>query len=350
MARADYDVIKDRFERYIKTWNTRDKAEIKAIVDPFIFFSTSTSIRMANGAQDSIFGVYDFLNDFPVCDVLHTKIYNYVCRIDEKGAYGYADVVCTAFTIEKTIKYLEFTAHVATRWSKKSGEWMMTSLRQEVVAERGNLKEEFEKYWHFENEVGGRIQIVRGEADSPWLNVPNAEDVLTEEEKVKDAIYKNRFGEELNNFTHCYETYSDNYGSYTIFGADGYGKKELVTEKKASRAATRYFLNPVKIKKIEIDGDRAYVDLDQVRGVHQDTGGNASTDGNINVADRVKNSKKNTRGYEYNEENMHVEHTCARGNFELVKENGEWKVAYHKVYHGIYEIGGYGESLYGDEC
>ena len=230
MSRKDYESIKKRFSDYVSTWNTHDYKEIiNDVVDPYVFFSTSTSKTMANGAQDSIYGVYDFLNDFPRVDVLNARIYNYVCRMHGNQALTYAEVVCNAFCVSEKIDYLEFTVFVSAGWTKKNEKWVITSLRKEAVSEKGNLVEFFENNWHFENSVGGRLPIVRGEADSIWLNMPVYDDVLTEAEKVKECIIKNRFGEEHNNFTHCFETMSRDYGIYTYFGSDGSTMKELIT-------------------------------------------------------------------------------------------------------------------------
>ena len=81
MSRVDYNEIKTKFADYIRVWKSYDLKEIDRIFHPDVYFKTSTSIRMANGNQDSIFGVYDFINDFPKTDELKSQIYNYVCRI-----------------------------------------------------------------------------------------------------------------------------------------------------------------------------------------------------------------------------------------------------------------------------
>ena len=192
VSRADYDQIKQNFADYIKTWNTRNLSEIDRIFRTDTAFKTSTSIRMANGNQDSIYGVYDFINDFPPVDVLYTPIYNYACRVKDEKAYSYGEIVCTAFDVRKNLDYFEFTVFMAAQWVKDKGKWKIVSLRQEVVPHHGTMREKFEKYWHLEEEdqTGGRIQMLRGEGDAPWYNVKDTEteDVLTEKEKIKDCV------------------------------------------------------------------------------------------------------------------------------------------------------------------
>ena len=349
MSRKDYEIIKKNFEDYIKTWNTKDKRTIDRIVDKFVLFSTSTSKRMANGAQNSVFGVYDFLDDFPQTDVLHTRIYNYVTRICGNKAFGYAEVVCTGFKTEETLKSIDFTVFVQTIWTKEEN-WMITSLRHEAVYEKGDLKEAFEEKWHFEDKVGGRIQVVRGEADSPWLNIPDDESELTETEQVKDCIIKNTYGEEHIVFTHCFETFSKDYNAYTFIPGKDERMKAVIHENKASRMMFRYLVKPFKFRSITFEGDRAFVELDRVRGKQRDTGSNHSSDGNVSLEERANAASEYEIYYPYTEENMNIEHTVARGHYELVKEDGQWKVAYCKLYPGIYECGNYEDSLFGDEC
>jgi len=272
-------------------WGTKETEELKNFVDPWVYFNTSTSKTMVNGGQDSIFGIVDFINDFPKTDALRKRIYNYVCRIHDDEARVYASVPCTAFSYNGSLSFFEFTAAIVSRWIKKANQWMLVEMRQEVIAERGDLQQLFEKSWNFENNVTGRIPMIRGEGDSPWLNIPYAEDVLSDEEKIKDTIIKNCYGEEWNTFYHCHEAISDYAYTYTKVRSLGDRKKEKLSIKKAARQSVRYCLYPVKFMKMEIVEDRAFVYLDRVRGL-----------------------KQNSREYEYSQENTNVEHTCENAN------------------------------------
>lgn len=353
MSRIDYDTIKEKFKSYIQMWNTDwnayDVEPLKKIFDPDVFFSTSTSLTMPNGAQDSIYGVYDFLKYFPRTDILQRSIYNYVCRICKDEAYLYAEIPCTAFNLNDQLDFYEFTAMVTCTWKKLTDGWKIVDMRHEIVGERGTLKSYFEKFWHFEKEDNfghhagesgtmflssgtntdfSRLPVIRGEGDSPWLNVPEAENILTEEEKIKEALTKYFFGEEHNSFVHCYEALSKDYGAYSYFGTDGHTRKDTVNNLSAARQTKKYVITPVKYNSIEIKENRAYV-----------------------LAQRVRGLRQNSREYVYTKENMDIEHTCARLELELVKENGDWKLAFLKSYKGLYEGKKWdSEDLYGDEC
>lgn len=354
MSRTDYDVIKQDFANYIRIWNTHDLKEVDRIFHKNVAFKTSTSIKMANGNQDSIYGVYDFINDFPPVDVLHTPIYNYACRMKKDKAYAYGEVVCSAFHLGDTVEFFEFTVFIITEWTNVDGKWVITTLRHEAVPHRGTLKDHFQKYWHFEeeDEVGGRIQTIRGDGDAPWYNIKGEEmeDILTEEEQVKDCIIKNVYGIEHQAFNLTLESYSIDYQCHRYWPSDGDRVKDRVQQIKASRNLLRYFFSPIKFRSIEIEGNRAFVSVDRVRGHQQDLGFQTSTDGNVDVRKRVKDSLKDAIEYQYTKENVNIEHTAARGMYELVRENGTWKVAYDKLYFGLYEVGPYSDGLYGDEC
>lgn len=353
-VRADYDAIKQNFADYISTWNTRDKKEIDRLFHSATAFKTSTSITMANGNQDSIYGVYDFIDDFPVVDKLYTPIYNFACRVKGERGYAYAEVVCTALKkAEKAPKYFEFTIFAATEWEKENDEWKIISLRQEAVPHQGSLKKEFEKIWHFEeeSETAGRIQMIRGEGDAPWYNVPADEmdDILTEEEKIKDCIIKNAYGVEQQAYLFTMDTLSVDYQCHRQWHSDGERAKDRVQQMKASRNLIRYYCCPVKFRRIEIKGSRAFAEVDRVRGHQQDLGFQLSTDGDVDIRKRICDSLKDVIRYEYTNENMDIEHTVARGTYELVKEDGVWKIGYDRLFFGLYEVGAYKDG-YGDEC
>ena len=242
---------------------------------------------------------------------------------------------------------------VATEWHKIDGEWKILGMRHEAVAHNGGLLDYFKKFWHFEeeDEVGGRIQNVRGEGDSPWLNVPDSvnEVEMTEEEKIKDCIIKNAYGIEHLALEHTMDTFSNNYQCKCLWKTYGDKMKDRVQQIKASRMLLRYYYSPIKFRKVEINGDRAYVHVDRVRGHQQDLGFQTSSDGNVDLRKRIRDSLKDAVPYEYTKDNLDVEHTVARGVMEVVKEDGQWKLAYDKLYFGIYEVGSYSETMYGDE-
>lgn len=354
VSRADYDAIKQGFGDYVKTWHTRDLSAVDRIVHTDTAFKTSTSKTMANGDQDSIYGVYDFVNDFPETDMLYTPTYNYACRLRGEEAFACAEVVCTAFKTVPELSWFAFTVFVAAQWAKLEDDWRIVSLRQEVVPQGGPLRGHFEERWHFEeaDEVAGRVQVVRGEGDAPWLNIPDgsAEDVLTEKEKVKDCIIKNAYGVEQQVLSLTLDTYSVDYQYHRRWHSEGERAKDRVQQLKVTRNLLRYYSCPLKFRSIEIVGDRAFAQVDRVRGHQPDLGFKISTDGDVDLRQRVKDSLRETIPYTYTMDNTGVEHTVARGTYELVKEGGAWKVAFDKLYYGLYEVGPYQEESFGDEC
>lgn len=322
MSRKDYLEIKELIRKYIGTWQTYDTSVIRNMVYDDVYFNTSTSLTMEDGAQDSPYGICDFLNDFPRTKGLVYHIYNFICRNHGTDAYGYAEIPCLAY--DDAENYFEFTVQFAFRCWKRESQWKLSEIRQEVIAERGNLQSVFEKIWYLRNDNEARMPVLRGVCESPWINMPVCEDVLTEEEKIQEVLIKAAYGEETNVMEHVYDAYSVDYGEYTCWGTDNSGRKEYVGALAFERGHRRYAMKPMKFTKIEIDGERAFVEYDRMRGL-----------------------KQNVNEYAYTSENLTTEHSCAKCFCELVLERGKWKIAYQKSYKGLYETGAYEDTGYG---
>lgn len=322
MSRNDYLEIKELVRKYIGTWEKYDTTEIREMVYDDVYFNTSTSLTMEDGAQDSPYGICDFLNDFPRTRGLVYRIYNYVCRIKDHDAYGYAEIPCLAY--DNAEEYFEFTVQIAFRCQKRENSWKIAEIRQEIIAERGSLQSLFEKAWYLKNDKEARMPILRGVCESPWINVPVCDDVLTKEEKIQEVLIKAAYGEETNVMEHVYDAYSSDYGEYTYWGTDNSGRKEYVGTLAFERGHRRYAIKPMKFTKIEVDGSRAFVEYDRMRGL-----------------------KQNVNEYVYTNETLTMEHSCAKCFCELVLEKGQWKIAYQKSYKGLYETGYYEDRGYG---
>ena len=76
MAREDYEQIKQKFEKFVNTWKTRDATVLENIVHPEIKCYMSIAKAYPDGSQHSKVGIQDFVRDFPQTDVLHINICN----------------------------------------------------------------------------------------------------------------------------------------------------------------------------------------------------------------------------------------------------------------------------------
>lgn len=332
MSRKDYDEIKTTFGRYISTWTTRGLAELDSIFDSDVRAYISTAKKMIDGSQDSIFGMRDFVRDFPRTDVFHAKIYNYVCRFNQTEAQQYAEVSCAALNYvdgREELDSFEFTCAIVNHWRKTPKGWRIDKMKMDVVPHHGVLRRYFEETWFLQDATDGarsvRNNCIIGELDSPWFAIPDSEDVLTEEEKIKEVLSKYAYGEDNAVFQYCYDAYSDDYGIVSPRG-NREGKIAWITSIKNKRMKDRYWVHPFKYTGIEIDGDRAYV-----------------------TAERASGHRQRYREYTWTRNNCSTEHCCGKLVLEYAKEkDGAWRLVYSDYCLGLYETGVYTEAVYGD--
>lgn len=339
--RKNYDTIKQRFALYIKSWNSKDKETVKEIIDSTVLFYTATSLTVGDGGQCSIFGVYDFINDFPPFDQFECYICNYICRFNKINASCYAEVVCKGI-LDGNI--FEFVIPVLTLWKNIEEKWIITHLRQNLIIDDNELLSIIGRYWF----VTKTKYIIRGEGDSPWLNIKWFDDsILMENEKIKEVIIKHIFGLEYINFQHCFETVSLNYGMLSYFENHdlifdkGENRKNLISRLKQQRLKMQKYICPVIFSNIEIDDNRAYVELKQLKGnilsLHSHAFVSSQDENTNDTIFQKPISKKNN-------------YAIAKGYIELIKEQGNWKICYFKLYPGLYPLSFSNNSLYIDEC
>jgi hypothetical protein len=304
MDRQDYDEIRAGLEAYIRLWDKKELGDVDRIFTPHVTFTTSTSLTMPDGAQHSLFGIRDFLTDFPYTSTFSVNLLNYVCRMQEEQAVTYAEAVCTAAEDEKHLFY--FTAVLIAGWEKTDHGWRIYDLKQEIISGGGELEDRFAEKWYFDR-YGERDSMIQGEADSPWNRIAESEAPLTEEEQIQEILYKYFYGIEHEVFQYCYDTVSVNFGAYTQHGM-GESRRKLLAEIKKIRRRTKYETHGIRISGMEIEDGRAYINADS-------------------LLERPLDHLDKSRQY-----------SCCRYTFELEKQPDGWKIVYMDEYPGIYVI------------
>lgn len=321
MAREDYEQIKQKFEKFVNTWKTRDATVLENIVHPEIKCYMSIAKAYPDGSQHSKVGIQDFVRDFPQTDVLHINICNYVCRLNAKEAQQYAEVVCRAanFVSEKNAyDVFEFTTIVSNHWVHAGEEWLIDEIRMDVVDHGGELKDFFTD-WHFESAKveyfpGIHLPCLQGELDSPWVKIKDAEDILTEEEKVIQTFWRYNYGVDTLSFENIREVLSDN----VVLNMQPFGsmnKRIGMETLKCNRQKNRYWAHPYLVKSISIQDDLANVEFYRVAG-----------------------HKQRNHPYRYTMENIDSNHADAKVDMLLRKENGAWKILKFNYFLGIIDF------------
>lgn len=323
MSRVDYNEIKERFYGFLQTWKSRNVAELDQYVLADVRCFMEQVEAYASGAQHSLYGVKDFVNDMVDTDVFHIRVANFACRISGDLAQQSGTAICRVakFVDEDGIKASEFSAMFANEWVKTAEGWKMSEIRMDIVDKSGNF-DEFFVNWHFEDGKakwyqGIHLPVINGELDSPWLKIRDAEDVLSEEEKLLDMFYCYTFGIDTLNFEHVYPALAEDF----VGIMDPWGqldRRGFLSTMKMHRQPARHWTHSAVPESIEIDGDTAFMKLYRMAGHAQ-----------------RKHPLVITR------ENVDTEHACARYDIYAKKEDGCWKLKRVEYYLGILEVGSY---------
>ncbi|MFQ9514388.1 MAG: nuclear transport factor 2 family protein [Eubacterium sp.] len=327
MPRKDYDEIKEKFKVFVSTWKSRKVELLDRFIDDEIICYMSIVKAYADGSQHSRSGVKNFVIDFPKSDNMHTRICNFVCRVNGDEAMQSADVVIEAMKFDKgsnEANTFEGTAMFVTHWRKQKDKWIMDELRMDLCSHENNL-DTFKENWYFDEPLakyydGVHFPCIQGEYDSPWKRIPDAEDLLTEEEKIQEAFAKYNFGVDNLMFNHVYDVLSEDLvAQMPPWGP--MNKRHYLECLKFHRQKDRYWAHPVKVKEIDMRDDYAVLHLYRMAGHRQ-----------------------RNHPYVFTKKNQNIEHACGRYVLHFKKENGEWKICKWNYYLGVIELGEYTED------
>ncbi len=334
MPRIDYDIIKDKFEQFVRVFNTHDLDSLNNIIHQEARVNLSVIKDRVDGSCHTIEGYKEFIRNYPKTDYLKCRIYNYICTLQGNEAQQFAYVICIASNeVEGTdkLEFFQYSKIFSIHWHKYDNNWMMNSIKMDIYdrSQVGTLDKYFKSKWHFEDYLailkpGVHTQCCMSDFDSPWLAIENPEDVYTEEEKVKYGLYHYNYGIDQLCFFHCLDGIAN---SYNVSGTRHHneGKRNWLTNIKFNRQKARYWVHPYKFLNIDIEGDRAYVRCCRMAG-----------------------SGQTAHEYVWTKDNVNIEHACADCHIEMVKENGMWRMCYFGYDTGLYEVDEYSNKYYGD--
>jgi hypothetical protein len=261
-----------------------------------------------------LFGVRDFICDFPKNTVRDFEICTKTCRIGQNQASQYAEVLFTCASKEG--KPFELIAQMVCQWFRKETRWKIQEMKTDLFGLCGAVETARIKSIAGESRNTGREEemlCIQAETDSPWLRILDAQ-MESDEEEILDCYARYCFGINHNCFLHCVEALSTNYGGNMVAG-DGKMRNSQVAAWKKERQQRKSWTDPVRIKQLEIHGDRAFItgelilDKDRRRPIFF--------------------SEKRESG---------MPESCGKVRIELVRENGYWKIAYLKRDYGFFGI------------
>lgn len=322
MARKDYDEIKQKFQILLELWKKGTVEGLEELVKEDAKCHFSTVKEYVDGSQHSIYGMRNFILDTPKTDAFHIEMCNYACRLSGDKAQQSVVAVCRAAKyVEEKLESAEFSCQFVNRWEKEKEFWKITELRMDIVDYKGDFKE-FEEAWYFEDAkakwfVGVHLPTIQGEMDSPWKCIPDAEDVLTEEEKIMDTFTKYAYGIDTLSFAHVDEAMSEKL----VVNMPPWGtmdKRGFLTTIKYHRQPARYWTHSAKLESMNIAGNKCSLRLYRLAGHRQ-----------------------RKHDIVINKDNVNQEFACARYEVEMEKEGKLWKITKLYYYLGILELGEY---------
>lgn len=322
MARKDYDQIKMKTNQFLKLWKTGETDGLENIVAADALVYLSTVKGTADGSQHSRYGVANFILDTPKPDVFHMTCCNYVCRLKEDNAQQSFVAVAHAVKIEgEDVKAFEFSAFFNNSWKRQEDDWKITEMRMDIVDYNGDYKE-FMDCWYYEDPKakwypGIHLPVIQGEMDSPWVRIPDAEDILTDEEKCMEQFCRYAYGIDTIACKHVYDAFDEDIlidmAPWGIMNKRGY-----LTSIKYHRTKSRYWTHTARPSKVEIDGNICKMTLPRLAG-----------------------HRPKEHGLVVTKENMNHEFSCATYEVELKKRNDIWMITKMGYYQGIVDLGEY---------
>ena len=270
--RNDYNAIKQKFELFIADWQTGKIDRLPELVkkDVRAYFSivnneqpigleTAGVKSEPDGAQHSIFGVKDFILDTPKTDKVEYQICNYVCRMNGNIAQQAAEIACIASNMDG--KYFKYVAIFCNTWSKEKEGWLINEIHMDLKHEDSPLLNEFAKVGYFEEPLAVltssvHLPCIFPELDSPYFKIRNAEDVLSEEEKVMDCFNRFNYGIDWIVFKDVKDMLADDFRNEE--------KHHYIAYTKFARQRYRYSSNAYTFKSLKIDEDKAYAIVESI--------------------------------------------------------------------------------------
>ena len=321
MAREDYNEIRAQFDRYLECMRAGDAAALEQVFDPECKCFLSTVKAYPDGGQHSLYGISDFVRDRPQADEFHIRVCNYICNISGEQAHQTAAVVCRAvkYVGADDLQYFEYTQQYSNAWQKTEQGWRCIEMRMDLPDHHGDFSD-FSDLWFYEEGkakwfAGVHLPCISGELDSPWVRIPEPENVLTDEEQILAAVSRYAFGIDTVSFSNLPEAISkDIVVNMAPWGAMDY--REFIATLKYHRQPDRYWTHPCKLESCEIHGDAADLRLYRMSGHRQ-----------------------RNHPLVLTRENCNHEFACARYEIKMKRENGAWKIARLDYLLGIIDLG-----------
>lgn len=151
----------------------------------------------------------------------------------------------------------EFGGKYVITLRRIDGSWKMSEIRYDMDWEKGNTY--FAKDWKFIDYkiYAGHRPMISSEYDSPWAAIPENDEQLTDEEQIKENMFKYSFGLDNCDWTLHKDSYTDDIVFYAGKSVMESGARNLINNFKNTSHKEPALEHAIKITKIEVNGDEA---------------------------------------------------------------------------------------------
>ena len=147
-----------------------------------------------------------------------------------------------------------FVATFCNVWVKVAETWKLAEIRMDVKDYETPLRDYFAEKWYFEEPLANltasvHLPCIFPDLDTPYFRIPEMEDILTEEEKIKECFAKFCYGIDWIIFKYCKESMHDNF--------ENDEKHHFIAATKFARQRFRYWCSPYSLEITELTEDKA---------------------------------------------------------------------------------------------
>lgn len=259
----------------------------------------------------------------PLTYDLNIKIYNHVATKKEDNAYQYASII-GLFKDKEQAKHLAFGGTFANKLIKDDGEWMLkdikfnlqfsddvgkTYLNKDGLIYRspGYGDKSFIKNWMaIDDRIGHNMlplpnmgeRMISPDYDTPWYIVKDSDLKLTQEEQVKELLYKFAYNFDLAAFHAMSEVFTEDV-SFKWYEEKFNNRRDTIGYLKMLKKSTPRAHDSFDIKEVKINESKASL-----------------------VANKISPDLRNLRKVS-NDFNQWIDGTFY---LDCIKEDGKWKI------------------------
>lgn len=191
-------------------------------------------------------------------NVSRRQITNFVVHTSgEKAQQSAYEMVLMGYDNGSFLFPFEYGGKYVVSYILEADGWKMTEIRYDLDWEKGNTY--FAKDWKFMDYkiYAGHKPMISAEYDSPWSVIPENDEVLTDEEQIKENMFKYSFG--LDNCS--WDLHKDSYTDDIVFYAGNSvmesSARNLINNFKNTSHKEPALQHAIKIVDIKVDGDEA---------------------------------------------------------------------------------------------